>query len=168
MADGGQTWSDERVARLRLLWDEGNSASRIAAELGGMTRNMVMGKAHRLGLCRTRPDPAHGGQPVARIQPRPPSEPRIPAHAPALAPKSCLPAIPAASSPLARTPPAEPPGATSVTIMDLSASMCRWPLGDPSTPSFRFCGASAATGQPYCVGHCGMAYEPERRRAARA
>ncbi|MCJ2135153.1 GcrA cell cycle regulator [Methylobacterium sp. J-026] len=174
MEAGVVGWTDDRVALLRRLWEEGQSASKIAAQLGGVTRNAVIGKVHRLGLAG-RP---RGGEelpaaavvvpsaktveietaiavvetqapePVAILSHRP--APEFPAPAPATAP------VPLATS-------------QRVTIMDLRESMCRWPLGDPTTPEFRFCGGRAITGLPYCTHHAEIAYQPaaERKRDRR-
>jgi GcrA cell cycle regulator len=154
--EAGLGWTDERVALLRRLWEDGQSASKIAAQLGGVTRNAVIGKVHRLGLAGR----ARGGEegPAAA----PPSkvvEIEILSHRPA-------PEFPAPA-------PAPEPVALSVskrvTIMDLRESMCRWPLGDPTTPEFRFCGARSITGLPYCTHHAEIAYQPatERKRDRR-
>ena len=111
MMDAGATWTDERVELLKKLWIDGLSASQIAAELGNVTRNAVIGKVHRLGLSGRAKD-----------------------------------AKPAAS--------------------DLRESMCRWPMGDPTKPEFRFCGARSITGLPYCTHHARIAYQPvaDRKR----
>jgi GcrA cell cycle regulator len=173
MANAGLTWTKERIERLKELWTEGLSASQIAAELGGgLTRNAVLGKANRLGLThgaakevrtpRPRkphpPDPAPTAEPSSPTEPTPASMPTKPvaASGPAAAPPA-----PVALREAAIVPPSE-----GVTIMELREAMCRWPLGDPTTPEFRFCGAHAATGLPYCPHHAQIAYQPatERKR----
>lgn len=163
------SWTDERVELLRKLWSEGLSASRVAAALGpDITRNAVIGKIHRLGLAeraKTATQPRPRAQ-RAQQQQRPavPQSPRgvvIGNVALALAPQTII------------APRAEPrdvviPISERVTIMDLRESMCRWPMGDPTTPEFRFCGAKSPIGQgPYCANHAQIAYQPaqERRRA---
>jgi GcrA cell cycle regulator len=125
-------WTDEKVELLTRLWQQGKSASEISAELGDVTRNAVIGKAHRLGLA-SRPSPI-------KRQPKP--------------------------------APVEPIG---VKLIDLTERMCKWPIGDPATPGFRFCGKPSATGQSYCEGHMAMAYQApsskkdrERNRQAAA
>lgn len=178
MTDATLTWTDERVERLKTLWQEGKSASFIASELGGVSRNAVIGKVHRLGLSGRGKAP----EKVAASKPRqkPADAPAAPAPAAqpisvgatALAPS---PAELPAPQPIARpTPRAVPqpspeivvPLSDRVTIMDLRESMCRWPLGDPSAPDFRFCGARSLTGMPYCDHHAQIAYQPsaDRRR----
>ena len=168
MSDAGGTWTEERVELLKKLWSDGFSASQIAAEIGGVTRNAVIGKVHRLGLS------GRGKTSTAGI-PRP-RKPRLagpqPVSAPmargnvALAPKIAPRLIP---QPLPQAVPEEQvvvPLAERVTIMELRESMCRWPMGDPTTPEFRFCGARAIGGLPYCTHHAQIAYQPaaERKR----
>ena len=119
------SWTDERVDMLKQLWGSGKSASEIAEILGGISRNAVIGKAHRLGLSG-RPSPIK----------------RRPAPAPETA--------------------AEVGGAT---ILNLTERMCRWPIGDPRDPNFRFCGRLALPGQPYCAEHAAMAYQAPKRRS---
>jgi GcrA cell cycle regulator len=162
------SWTDERVELLRKLWLEGMSASRIASELGaGITRNAVIGKVHRLGVSgrskgASNPAPR---PPRAKPSPRPvPSRSQGPSvrgnTALAFAPELlAMPVARQAESVIV-------PIAERVTIMDLSEGMCRWPLGDPAQPEFRFCGSKAATGAAYCAGHRRLAYQPvqDRRR----
>jgi GcrA cell cycle regulator len=170
------SWTDERVEALARLWSDGLSASQIAAQLGGVTRNAVIGKVHRLGL---------SGRNKAAALPqaqkaRKPARPTGPAPAPAMPAASF-----GAPQPVATL---EPPAAEQelsddvvipfserVTIMELRESMCRWPLGDPTTPEFRFCGQRSPAGVPYCSHHARVAYQPaadrkrgDRRMAMRA
>jgi GcrA cell cycle regulator len=169
-------WTDERVELLKKLWSDGLSASQIAAELGSVTRNAVIGKVHRLGLSgraksTAQPAGARGNAP-RKAPARAPSHPMAGSAAAAtrgahaLAP-SFVPAaeIEAEAEPL---PPEDVviPFSERVTIMDLREYMCRWPMGDPTRPDFRFCGARAQTGLPYCSHHARIAYQPaaDRRR----
>ncbi|KMO20585.1 GcrA cell cycle regulator [Methylobacterium indicum] len=163
MMDAGPSWTKERVELLKRLWSDGHSASQIAAEIGGVSRNAVIGKVHRLGLAGrvTKPNGAQAGR-----RPRP--EPESPVSVGGT-PSVVAPAPPA----LALIQPASaPPSAVAlpessrVTIMELRDFMCRWPMGDPSTPDFRFCGDRAITGLPYCTHHSRIAYQPaaERKR----
>ncbi|MGU3536611.1 GcrA family cell cycle regulator [Methylobacterium sp. A54F] len=174
MIEASLSWTDERVELLRRLWEEGQSASKIAAQLGGVTRNAVIGKVHRLGLAgRVKPGAeAAGGRrrgredeaEVAAVEvvesemPEPVAT--ITAHRPT---PDFPPAPPAAAEPVALAV------SERVTIMDLRESMCRWPMGDPTTPEFRFCGARSITGLPYCTHHAQIAYQPaaERKRDRR-
>ena len=168
MTDAGGTWTDERVELLKKLWSEGFSASQIAAEMGGVTRNAVIGKVHRLGLSG-RGKTSTPGAPRPR-KPRPVGAP--PAGGPvlrgstALAPKF---------TPRPEIQPAPEvdfdedvviPFSERVTIMELRETMCRWPMGDPTKPDFRFCGGGAIGGMPYCTHHARIAYQPatERKR----
>ncbi|GJD56407.1 GcrA family cell cycle regulator [Methylobacterium dankookense] len=172
--EAGLSWTDERVALLRRLWEDGQSASKIAAQLGGVTRNAVIGKVHRLGL-GGRAKAAEDGQPLARTQPAQEIEAAIAVvEAEAPEPVAIVTHRPAPDFPIPASPPApaEPVAlavSQRVTIMDLRESMCRWPLGDPTTPEFRFCGARSITGLPYCTHHAEIAYQPaaERKRDRR-
>ena len=167
MAKVGQTWTEDRIELLTKLWREGLSASQIAAELGGdVSRNSVLGKANRLELVRNEVKGA--GTP----RPRKPDRLMAPLQ---VAPSQPGPALPSAET---REQPPKAPAVTAasgevaaprfkcVTLMQLRESMCRWPLGDPATPEFRFCGARADMGMPYCGYHAQIAYQPasERKR----
>lgn len=166
MVEAGAGWTEDRVQLLGKLWGEGLSASQIAAVLGGgVTRNAVIGKVHRLGLAG-RP---RNGQP---------DTPRAPKTRAAVPPVGVadrnrqLPRPPAMSDGEAtdaatvRLDDAAIPVSQRVSILELRDSMCRWPLGDPSSADFGFCGRRAETGLPYCGQHCRIAYQPaaERRR----
>ena len=143
-------WTDERVELLKRLWLDGLSASQIAKQLGGVTRNAVIGKVHRLGLSG-RAAPSQPARPVFKA-PRPPRPAHTPAprrveavHAPTPAPVFYV----------------EEPG--SATVLTLGAHMCKWPIGDPATDNFTFCGRRSADG-PYCNEHARMAYQPQQAR----
>lgn len=164
------SWSDERVELLKKLWADGLSASQIAGELGGVTRNAVIGKVHRLGLSgRAKSPSASAPRPAVRkpaaSAPRHPTAPR-----PASRGNTALATAPAAEARPAPKPLPQDdvvvPMSPRVTIMELRESMCRWPLGDPTTSEFRFCGASCGIGTPYCTYHARIAYQPsgDRRR----
>ena len=168
MSDAGLGWTEERVELLGRLWGEGLSASQIAAQLGGgVTRNAVIGKVHRLGLAgRGR---AGAPPPVRQVKPRPPS---APAPLPETVVRAVQPGAAAAETRVGQAvaaPWAEEaaiPVSQRVSILDLRETMCRWPLGDPASPEFGFCGARSVTGMPYCASHCRIAYQPasERKR----
>ncbi|MBD3845491.1 GcrA cell cycle regulator [Bosea sp. SSUT16] len=170
-------WTDERVELLKKLWSDGLSASQIAAELGNVTRNAVIGKVHRLGLS------GRAKSAAAPATPRNAAPRKAPARAPshpmnnaagatrgthALAPHFAT--QPEADIEAEQAPrPSEDvviPFSERVTIMELREYMCRWPMGDPTTPEFRFCGARSQTGMPYCSHHARIAYQPaaDRRR----
>jgi len=163
------SWTDERVELLKQHWTEGKSASQIAGLLGnGLTRNAVIGKVHRLRLAGRAKSPG-----LASPRPRPSAPPRV--AAPRVA--SAVPRITRGATALAVMPEAladlEPeafesvvvPMSLRVTIIELKEAMCRWPLGDPATAEFRYCGSPAPAG-PYCAYHGSLAYQPaqERRR----
>ena len=154
-------WTDDRVGALKKLWLEGQSASQIAKQLGGgVTRNAVIGKVHRLGLSgRAAPSqPARTATSFRTTRPRP----AAPTATPASAPRR-LEAV--SSKPVPPTPPAAPipdlPG--TATVMTLGAHMCKWPIGDPSSREFSFCGRRASEGV-YCVEHARVAYQPQVKR----
>jgi GcrA cell cycle regulator len=145
------SWTDDRIERLKTMWAEGMSASQIARALGEVTRNAVIGKVHRLGL-------AGRATPVARVErPRPAPQPRV-----AAPPRpSPMRAVQVVEEPL------EPMPETAVTVVDLNASTCKWPLGDPTDANFRFCGRRAGGSSPYCEAHTRMAYQPAQSRRDR-
>jgi GcrA cell cycle regulator len=164
MTDAGGTWSDDRVELLKKLWSDGLSASQIAAEMGGVTRNAVIGKVHRLGLSGRGKASTPGVQRARK--PRVAAPPAATRLNVALAPRPAQPRPAAAPVPELLEEEVVVPLSERVTIMELRESMCRWPLGDPTTPEFRFCGAKSITGLPYCTYHARVAYQPaaERKR----
>ena len=161
------SWTDERVETLKKLWQEGHSASQIAKQLGGVTRNAVIGKVHRLGLSGraapsqpTRPlyKPARPSRPAASASPhaeRPAAQP-IRRTEPVLA----RPVISAAVVPYVESP-------GTATVLTLGAKMCKWPIGDPSSVNFSFCGRRSDDGTPYCVEHGRVAYQPSQKAKKR-
>ncbi|MBB3021678.1 GcrA cell cycle regulator [Microvirga lupini] len=179
MIDAGATWTDERVELLKKLWTDGLSASQIAAELGNVTRNAVIGKVHRLGLSGRAKD-AKPAASTATARPRKATRaPSAPAPLPPQPHPNNVVVAPIALQPVTQEPSVyieddlAVPVSERVTIMDLRESMCRWPMGDPTKPEFRFCGARSITGLPYCTHHARVAYQPvadrkRDRRLARA
>jgi GcrA cell cycle regulator len=146
-------WTDERVEILKKLWLDGLSASQIAKQLGGVTRNAVIGKVHRLGLSG-RATPSQPQRPIFKA-PRTP-RPAVSAQ-PRRAEQAALP------TPIAARPfyPEEP---GSATVLTLGAHMCKWPIGDPSTDGFTFCGRRNNAEGPYCVEHARVAYQPQQKK----
>ena len=181
------SWTDERVEILTKMWAEGNSASQIAKELGGVTRNAVIGKVHRLGLSnRTTTSSSNKSDPKAKSAPKSGSrtkqksrkievtEPKsdnvtslrrqiIPAGQP-------LPPQPSANeiSPeaLARVSEIEKK-AKKLSLLELTEKTCKWPVGDPATEEFWFCGLTTQSGKPYCEAHVGVAFQPMNSRRDR-
>ena len=159
-------WTEDRVGTLKKLWLEGQSASQIAKQLGGgVTRNAVIGKVHRLGLSgRAAPSqPARTTFPRAGTRPRP-AAPAAPVQAPS-APRRIEAAAPRplmTAQPVAPAPAPELPG--TATVMTLGAHMCKWPIGDPSSREFSFCGRRA-TENVYCGEHARVAYQPQVKRS---
>jgi len=148
-------WTDERVELLKKLWQEGLSASQIAKQLGGVTRNAVIGKVHRLGLSG-RATPSKPARTVFKA-PRP----ARPAAAPS-APRRLI----EPSSLIAQPTPVryvdETPG--TATVLTLGAHMCKWPIGDPALDSFTFCGRRTDEAGPYCHEHAQVAYQPAQAK----
>jgi GcrA cell cycle regulator len=170
-------WTDERVEALRRLWAEGLSASQIAAQLGGVSRNAVIGKVHRLKLSgrggsntqSAQKKKAATSQPAAKTA-RPPQQPRtvtttsIGATAlqaefdaqPAVIQRPQMRAIENLLVPVSR----------KLMLVQLNERTCKWPNGDPLTEDFNFCGNDCAETGPYCTYHARVAFQPasERRR----
>ncbi|MBV9884538.1 MAG: GcrA cell cycle regulator [Sphingomonadaceae bacterium] len=228
------SWTDERIERLKSLWTKGMTASHIADELGGVSRNAVIGKAHRLGL-QSRPSPVKPNEPepkpkakakekapaapveaksapaeAAPPRPAPPRPEPEPESKPAPAPiaedepeaaeaaatePAAASEAPRAPEPIVRSigpggfvrqgpsdqqapiPPAPPrrlvpakpsPEVAGKTgLLDLNEKICKWPIGHPGEPDFHFCGNPANPGFPYCVQHCGVAYQAQLPRRDR-
>ncbi|MCJ8139907.1 GcrA family cell cycle regulator [Falsirhodobacter halotolerans] len=182
------SWTDERVETLKRMWTEGQSASQIAKVLGGVTRNAVIGKVHRLGLSNraaedevaVAPEPAKP-EPVAEAPaPKEPEPAPRPAAAAPSAPVPLRKPIVPAGQPLPPQPSANeisPEALASVrevekrarklTLMDLTERTCKWPIGDPATEEFWFCGLPSTAGKPYCEAHVGVAFQPMSARRDR-
>lgn len=169
--DASNTWTDERVELLKKLWASGKSASQIAVQIGGVTRNAVIGKVHRLGL-------SGRGKVKASAQTRQRRAAKAEtAPAPVReAPKAVDVTVAAvvkeetAEVSVAVTNEIAIPPSERVALVDLRDSMCRWPVGDPTSADFGFCGGPSVPGLPYCAHHCQIAYQPmaDRRRERRA
>ena len=169
------SWTDERVEHLKKMWLEGLSASQIAGELAnGVTRNAVIGKVHRLGLSGRVKSPAPApARARAKARPEDGARPEDEARGPVAPVVHGNLALAAEARPAPAPAPRSSgeevviPISQRVSIMELRESMCRWPLGDPSTADFRYCGAKNQTGLgPYCAHHARIAYQPaqDRRR----
>lgn len=167
------SWTNERVELLKKLWSDGLSASQIAGELGGVTRNAVIGKVHRLGLsgrAKTTTTSAKPRRPRTSAAPSN-AAPKRPSPQPmthgATALKADIAPEPAAEPKPAVEPIAElVPISQRATILTLTERTCKWPIGDPATDDFYFCGRQSDAGVPYCAHHCKIAYQPvsDRRR----
>ncbi len=170
------SWTDDRVDLLKKLWSEGLSASQIAAELGGVTRNAVIGKVHRLGLSGR----AKAPQPQAARPKKPAARPMgstgrgsggSPISIGNVALKSD--AMPMSRPQPAPTPQifslSEEPLIPNCSVLQINEQTCKWPIGDPSTSDFHFCARRSDTGIPYCGYHARIAYQPvsDRRRDRR-
>ena len=192
------SWTDERVETLKKMWAEGQSASQIAKELGGVTRNAVIGKVHRLGLSNRAG--SGGGSKAAPKEkaakpaaPKPAPKPKTTA-APASKPAKQEPeldengipisaarrAIIPAGQPLPPQPSANEispealakvseveKSAKKISLMELTEKTCKWPVGDPATDDFWFCGLPVQSGKPYCEAHVGVAFQPMSSRRDR-
>ncbi|THD81513.1 GcrA cell cycle regulator [Aliigemmobacter aestuarii] len=197
------SWTDERVETLKRMWQEGQSASQIAKELGGVTRNAVIGKVHRLGLSNraggkdeeeaapvATPPKAEAAapkaaDPVARPEPVR-AAPERPAAAPAAAAPSNVTPIPLRKAIVPAGQPLPPQPSTNeispealasvrevekrakkLSLMELTERTCKWPIGDPATEEFWFCGLPSQPGKPYCEAHVGVAFQPMSARRDR-
>jgi GcrA cell cycle regulator len=210
------SWTEERIETLTRMWASGMTASQIAEELGGISRNAVIGKAHRLGL-KPRPSPVKPNDPEAKAAKASPAaatapadapvekaakpakvplpKAEAPASAPAAPPVQDRPApeakpqpelrsigpggflrqnpgeqtAPSQPAPPRRLVPARPSDAIAgkTTLLDLNDKICKWPIGHPGEPDFHFCGEKVNPGFPYCVDHCGHAYQAQLPRRDR-
>ena len=192
------SWTDERVELLKKMWSEGQSASQIAKELGGVTRNAVIGKVHRLGLsnrsggaapaaaqpakadAKAKPTAQKRETAEAAPAPEPKPAPAPAASAPSPAPTPARKAIIPAGQPLPPQPSANEISpealakvseiekkAKRLTLMELTERTCKWPVGDPATEDFWFCGLPVQAGKPYCDAHVGVAFQPMSSRRDR-
>ena len=194
------SWTDDRVEILKKMWGEGQSASQIAKELGGVTRNAVIGKVHRLGLSnRTTAGAAAKAEPKAKATPKVPAkakpaapvEPEVKTNShkpdlktePAISPNAVRPPrnqIIPAGQPLPPQPSANEISpealakvneiekkAKKLSLMELTERTCKWPVGDPATEDFWFCGLPVKQGKPYCEAHVGVAFQPMSARRDR-
>jgi GcrA cell cycle regulator len=161
------SWTDERVELLKKLWSDGLSASQIAGELGGITRNAVIGKVHRLGLSGRAKSPS-----TATPRPR---KPRSASHMMRV-PRGSIRGNTALAHAYELDIEPEPelieniiPIGQRRTILELTEETCRWPIGDPGSTEFFFCGGHTLNGLPYCAYHSRVAYQPpaDRRRDKR-
>jgi GcrA cell cycle regulator len=161
-------WTQERLGHLRRRWKEGARAREIGAELG-VTANAVIAKIHRLGIARLSP---YGGAPGRRLalkripaadRPRRPPRARRRAFAVRRAP---LAAALLTSKRLAENArrDVQIPLSQRRALFELGDASCRWPVGDPLSSSFFFCGGEVMRSKPYCAVHCARAYR--RPRAA--
>lgn len=201
------SWTEERIERLKKMWHDGATASQIADELGGVSRNAVIGKAHRLGL-EQRPSPVKPGEEkeVKRASPTAaaavkPAKADAPKAATAATESSTTtqPTAPAQrltpqelqyrsigpggfirqgpgeqQAPIPPAPPRRlvpakpsPEVADKTSLLELNDRICKWPIGHPGEPDFYFCGQPANPGFPYCVEHCGVAYQAQLPRRDR-
>lgn len=141
-------WTEDRVEELKKLWAEGHSASQIAARMGGVTRNAVIGKVHRLGL---------SGR-AAPAKPKSVASKPAPAAAPVRQP---------ARSVLRDLPPATEFGDNRLNVSSIGNDQCKWPIGDPASEDFHFCGQACTGGKPYCSYHVQLAFQPNSTRRER-
>jgi len=200
------SWTEERIERLKKMWHDGSTASQIADDLGGVSRNAVIGKAHRLGL-EARPSPVKPGEEKEKQAAAAPAPKPAPVERPAPKPiaaeaERAAPAQPAArtsqrapselqyrsigpggfvrqgpgdqQAPIPPAPPRRlvpakpsPEVADKTSLLDLNDRICKWPMGHPGEPDFHFCGNASNPGFPYCVDHCGVAYQAQLPRRDR-
>jgi GcrA cell cycle regulator len=151
-------WSENAVARLRELWSEGHSTAEIGRRLG-VSKNAVVGKAHRLDLS-ARPSPIKGGAPIGS---RPRQAKVIPKLTDMVPLSSCAP-TPCEAAAAARREPRPPRAPVPRNLAVSRTETCCWPIGSPRHPGFQYCDTPALVGKPYCEDHANMAYRPVRRR----
>jgi GcrA cell cycle regulator len=164
------SWTDERVEYLKKLWNDGLSASQIAGELGGVTRNAVIGKVHRLGLSGRAKAPSISTPRVRKAAPRQQTMRTVSMTTMSRGNTALAHQVQPVVQYQVETRPMEEvvvPMSRRVQIMELKEAMCKWPIGDPTQSDFVFCGADCNFGTPYCTYHSSVAYQPasERRRA---
>ncbi|MFT7027103.1 MAG: GcrA cell cycle regulator [Paracoccaceae bacterium] len=219
------SWTDERVEALKGMWNEGKSASQIAKALGGVTRNAVIGKVHRLGLSNrtgargavkdgvaseaedavdavaaapeaeaeadlapepapapraapaaAQPAPAAPRAAPAAAAPAPTPEPAETSHDSGVAPPTLIPVSSAAGTHLSGDVPEEArrslaaveKKARRLNLQQLTERTCKWPIGDPATEDFYFCGLQSQPGKPYCEAHVVVAFQPMSARRDRS
>ena len=186
------SWTDERVEMLKVMWSEGKSASQIAKELGGVTRNAVIGKVHRLGLSNRGPNGDRiediepvAAEPATAVETEAADEPAAP-DAAAQRPREVgvAPIRPKPIAGVGQPMPPQPPGseispealanlaevakkARRLSLMQLTERTCKWPIGDPATDDFWFCGLPCVPGKPYCETHVAVAFQPMSARRDR-
>lgn len=169
------SWTDERINLLKKMWKDGKSAAEIAKTLGkGVTRNAVIGKAHRMGLSG-RPSPIKKPAAApAKKEKEAVAAPRKEAAAPkeTAAPRKAQQQAtkhpPLAHSSREVEEPRKPekeilPLNGGTPLIDLTERMCKWPIGDPREADFTFCGRGIRPGTPYCPDHAAMAYQTSSR-----
>ena len=177
------SWTDERVEKLKELWGEGMSASQIAKALGGVTRNAVIGKVHRLGLSNRgsaeESKPAKAAKPSratkaaeAKEATSAESKPAPVVRTPPVirdATQPRAPGLPTPEEQAARATLAEiEKMAKKLDLMSLTERTCKWPIGDPTEEDFHFCGLPSVAGKPYCEHHVAVAFQPMSARRDRA
>ncbi len=165
-------WNDTRIRQLKKMWADGESAGEIAATLGGLSRNAIIGKIYRLGLSNRDPVPAvKMDKPKGKKQPKVASTTALPSgqnklplrRPPVVRAGQPLPPQPAAneiSEDVLRTAAETLKKAKKISLMELTEKTCKWPVGDPSTDDFWFCGLDSETGKPYCKAHNDVAFHP--------
>lgn len=161
-------WTEDRVATLKRLWAEGLSASQIAKQLTGVTRNAVIGKVHRLGLAGRATPSRPTKRPLRTVaRPRPAGSVQT----------NVASSAGAKSRPLAPMLPVNTPppiaalrqeDGSFANVLTLNERMCKWPIGDPNDADFAFCGRGSCSGSPYCGEHARLAYQPQQPKKKRS
>ncbi|KEC56174.1 GcrA family cell cycle regulator [Bartonella koehlerae] len=172
-------WTCERVELLKKFWSEGLSASQIAAQLGGVSRNAVIGKVHRLKLSGRGKTTQGGGRIQKTLVDVSSSSVRMrrtPSTVLSTNAASCSVGTTALKMDVVVEDAKEVdlpkksnvvvPISRQLNLLQLSENTCRWPVGDPLSPDFHFCGADSGENSPYCAFHAKIAFQPisEKRR----
>ena len=159
------SWTDDRVEQLKKLWEAGLSASQIAAELGNITRNAVIGKVHRLGLSGRAKSPSSSAPRQRKVRP---AQQMMRINRPVSRGNTALAQafeVEAEPDPIAYDNVV--PMSQRLNLLELNENTCHWPVGDPSSPDFFFCGGKALESLPYCAHHSRVAYQPASARRSR-
>lgn len=160
------SWSEERVEQLKTLWAQGYSATRIAGKLRHVSRSAVLCKVSRLGLPARETRVTVRGSCPHKQRNKSTRQRRNAGRSYFGRPRKYEPPKnqPADNAILTAEIWQATPGQTIIPLIDLEKGMCRWPLGDPLSEEFGYCGAQQAPGVCFCAHHARLAYKPEKRR----
>ena len=144
------SWTEEKVTKLKELWGKGNTASEIAQIIGGISRNAVIGKAHRLNLSakiktRTATSSQNFDNSTNEKNTRTTRRGRKSKFKSLIIEKDFEPENPK-------------------QLEELDENSCKWPIGHPNEPSFYFCGRNSIKDFSYCKLHLLYAYQPKGKK----
>ena len=156
----GSSWTSDVIATLRRFWEEGHSTAEIGRRMG-VSKNAIVGKAHRLNL-PSRPSPIRPLEAGTARTITPPKRTRVPRLAELIPVSAEMPAAPKSVPPPVAAVPHPPQIVERRPFVTIGSKPCCWPTGEPGTPAFRFCHSFAVAHKPYCEQHCTRAYKPPR------